>query len=146
MIDFQYYKRSQQYLKLISDRDKIERDENLTELIRQTKIDDQQTFRELNDKQNNLVRQLNEANKQKTNLSLKLREITEKTQKSQSKAVQTEIESDWMNNVQEIIANLVRKNDELQKQLNFKIEENAALKKIIKNIDDDSKQYKEKVT
>ena len=51
-----------------------------------------------------------------------------------------------MNNVQEIIANLVTKNDELQKQLNFKIEENAALKKIIKNIDDDSKQYKEKVT
>ena len=146
MVDFQYYKRSQQYLKLISERDKIERDENLTELIRQTKIDDQQTFRELNDKQNNLVRQLNEANKQKTNLSLKLREITEKTQKSQSKAVQTEIESDWMNNVQEIIANLVKKNDELQKQLNFKIEENAALKKIIKNIDDDSKQYKEKVT
>ena len=75
-----------------------------------------------------------------------MREITEKTQKSQSKAVQTEIESDWMNNVQEIIANLVKKNDELQKQLNFKIEENAALKKIIKNIDDDSKQYKEKVT
>ena len=146
MVDFQYYKRSQQYLKLISERDKIERDENLTELIRQTKIDDQQTFRELNDKQNNLVRQLNEANKQKTNLSLKLREITEKTQKSQSKAVQTEIESDRMNNVQEIIANLVKKNDELQKQLNFKIEENAALKKIIKNIDDDSKQYKEKVT
>ena len=31
-------------------------------------------------------------------------------------------------------------------QLEFKIEENAALKKIIKNIDDDSKQYKEKVT
>ena len=115
MVDFQYYKRSQQYLKLISERDKIERDENLTELIRQTKIDDQQTFRELNDKQNNLVRQLNEANKQKTNLSLKLKEITEKSQKSQNKEVQTEIESDWMNNIQEIIANLVTKNDELQK-------------------------------
>lgn len=115
MVDFQYYKRSQQYLKLISERDKIERDENLTELIRQTKIDDQQTFRELNDKQNNLVRQLNEANKQKTNLSLKLKEITEKSQKSQSREVQTEIESDWMNNIQEIIANLVTKNDELQK-------------------------------
>ena len=40
MVDFQYYKRSQQYLKLIIDRDQIERDENLTELIRQTKIDD----------------------------------------------------------------------------------------------------------
>ena len=115
MVDFHYYKRSQQYLKLISERDKIERDENLTELIRQTKIDDQQTFRELNDKQNNLVRQLNEANKQKTNLSLKLKEITEKSQKSQSREVQTEIESDWMNNIQEIIANLVTKNDELQK-------------------------------
>ena len=31
-------------------------------------------------------------------------------------------------------------------QLEFMIEENAALKKIIKDIDDDSKQYKEKVT
>ena len=51
-----------------------------------------------------------------------------------------------MNNVQEIITTLENKNDELQKALDFKIEENAALKKIIKNIDDDSKQYKEKVT
>ena len=56
MVDFQYYKRSQQYLKLVTDRDRIEREENLTELIRQTKIDDQQTFRELNEKQSNLVR------------------------------------------------------------------------------------------
>ena len=51
-----------------------------------------------------------------------------------------------MANVQEIITTLENKNDELQKALDFKIEENAALKKIIKNIDDDSKQYKEKVT
>ena len=146
MVDFQYYKRSQQYLKLVTERDRIEREENLTELIRQTKIDDQQTFRELHEKQSNLARQLNESNRQKAQLSQKLQEISERTHNSQTKETQTIIDQDWMSNIEEIINNLERKNDELQKALDFKVEENAALKVIITKIDDDSKDYKEKVT
>ena len=60
--------------------------------------------------------------------------------------MQTNIDQDWMSNIEEIINNLERKNDELQKALDFKVEENAALKVIITKIDDDSKDYKEKVT
>ena len=146
MVDFQYYKRSQQYLKLVIDRDRIERDENLTELIRQTKIDDQQTFKELHEKQNTLARQLNESNRQKLNLSQKLQDISDKAQKSQTKEVQTNIENDWMGNIEETILNLEKKIDELEKALQFKVEENAALKEIISKIDADSKDYKQKVT
>ena len=51
-----------------------------------------------------------------------------------------------MSNIEEIINNLEKKNDELQKALDFKVEENAALKVIITKIDDDSKDYKQKVT
>ena len=51
-----------------------------------------------------------------------------------------------MSNIEEIINNLEKKNEELQKALDFKVEENAALKVIITKIDDDSKDYKQKVT
>ena len=51
-----------------------------------------------------------------------------------------------MGNIEDTISNLEMKIDELEKALQFKVEENAALKEIISKIDADSKDYKQKVT
>ena len=40
-IGFKYYKNTQQYLRLVSERDRVERNEHIMELISQTKIDDE---------------------------------------------------------------------------------------------------------
>ena len=51
-----------------------------------------------------------------------------------------------MENIEEIMAKLEQKNEELKQALDFKIEENAALKTIIKNMDEESNKFKDQVT
>ena len=85
-----YQDRHQQYIELIFNRDKIERDEHLTELIRLSQIDDQERFRELQEEVNKLERNLAKANQSKVEAIRRFQELENKRKTAVSVECQTE--------------------------------------------------------
>ena len=61
----------------VNERDKLEKDSHLVELIRQAKVDDAEQFRQLQNEIAKLKKQLDEANRSKQSFYIKSNQLEE---------------------------------------------------------------------
>ena len=76
-IQFGYFQNSQAYMTRVNERDKLEKDSHLVELIRQAKVDDAEQFRQLQNEIAKLKKQLDEANRSKQSFYIKSNQLEE---------------------------------------------------------------------